>query len=90
MIEGVRFRMDHATAILDRGAIFGAARHALALWRWFARPDAGQTQAIEQAAAGLSESGHSAPRSVYAPGLTATATARRCAPRWRFIGNVAD
>ena len=61
MIEGVRFRMDHATAIIERGAIFEAARHALALWRWFARPDAGQTQAIEQAAAGLSESGHSAP-----------------------------
>ena len=61
MIEGVRFRMDRAAAIVERGAIFEAARHAFSLWRWFARPDAGQTQAIEQAAAGLSASGHSAP-----------------------------
>ena len=55
MIEGVRFRMDRAAAIVERGAIFEAARHAFSLWRWFARPDAGQTQAIEQAAAGLSD-----------------------------------
>ncbi len=61
MIEGVRFRMDRAAAMVERGAIFEAARHAFSLWRWFARPDAGQTQAIEQAAAGLSTSGHSAP-----------------------------
>ena len=51
VIEGVRFRMDRAAAIIDRGAIFEAARHAFGLWRWFVQPDAAQTQAIEHAAA---------------------------------------
>ncbi len=50
IIEGVRFRMDRGRAIIDRGAIFEAARHALSLWRWFARPDEAQLQAIERAA----------------------------------------
>jgi Tn3 transposase DDE domain len=61
MIEGVRFRMDRAAAIIDRGAIFEAARHAFQLWGWFAWPDAAQMQAIERAAAGLSASGHASP-----------------------------
>ena len=61
MIEGVRFRMDRAAAIIDRGAIFEAARHAFELWGWFARPDAAQMQAIERAAAALSASGHASP-----------------------------
>ena len=52
-IEGVRFRMDRAEAIIDRGAIFEAARHALGLWRWFTRPDEAQTEAIGCAAATL-------------------------------------
>jgi hypothetical protein len=59
VIEGVRFRMDGAITIIDRGALFDAARHAFALWGWFARPDTEQTQAIEQAAAALTEA-HSA------------------------------
>src|SRR5260370_40315322 len=42
IIEGVRFRMDRALEIIDRGAIFAAARHALALLRWFAHPDSAQ------------------------------------------------
>ena len=53
--------MDRATAIIDRGAIFEAARHAFRLWGWFAQPDAAQTQAIERAAAALSASGHASP-----------------------------
>jgi hypothetical protein len=53
VIEGVRFRMDHAMTIIDRGAIFEAARHAFHLWGWFARPDTEQSQAIEHAAAAL-------------------------------------
>lgn len=61
VIEGVRFRMDRASAVIDRGAIFEAARHALGLWRWFAHPDAAQTRAIERAAAALSASGHASP-----------------------------
>ena len=56
MIEGVRFRMDRAAAIIERGAIFEAARHAFHLWGWLARPDAAQTQAIERAAAALAAS----------------------------------
>ena len=31
VIEGIRFRMDGATAIIDRGAIFEAARYAFGL-----------------------------------------------------------
>ena len=61
VIEGVRFRMDRAAAIIDRGAIFEAARHAFGLWRWFTQPDAAQTQAIEHAAAALSANGHASP-----------------------------
>jgi hypothetical protein len=53
VIEGVRFRMDRVVAIIDRGAIFEAARHALGLWRWFARPDEAQTESIGCAAAAL-------------------------------------
>jgi hypothetical protein len=56
IIEGVRFRMDRAEAIIDRGAIFAAARHALSLWRWFARPDDFQTEATLRARAALAAS----------------------------------
>jgi hypothetical protein len=56
IIEGARFRMDRAAAIIDRGAIFEAARHAFALWRWFTRPDTAQAQGIEQAAPALAAS----------------------------------
>jgi hypothetical protein len=56
IIEGMRFRMDRAQAIIDRGAIFEAARHALSLWRWYARPDEVQLQAIEGASAALAAS----------------------------------
>ena len=54
VIEGVRFRMDRGTEIIDRGSIFAAARHALGLWRWFAQPDESQSKAIGCAAAALS------------------------------------
>ena len=60
VIEGVRFRMDRA-AIIDRGAIFEAARHALGLWRWFARPSEAQTEAIGCAAATLPAAGQGSP-----------------------------
>jgi hypothetical protein len=61
IVEGVRFRMDRGLAINDRGAIFAAARHALGLWRWFAQPDAEQSEAIGCAAAVLSESDRASP-----------------------------
>jgi len=53
IIEGVRFRLDRGVEIIDRGAIFAAARHALELWRWFARPDDAQAEAIRSAEAAL-------------------------------------
>jgi hypothetical protein len=40
LIEGVRFRLD-SPVMLDRGALFAAARHAFDLHQWFVRPDAG-------------------------------------------------
>jgi hypothetical protein len=46
--------MDRAVALIDRGAMFEAARHALGLWRWFARPDEAHSEAIGSAAAALS------------------------------------
>src|SRR3984893_6254517 len=61
VIEGVRFRMDRAVALIDRGAIFEAARHALGLWRWFARPSEAQTEAIGGAAATLPAAGQGSP-----------------------------
>ena len=46
LIEGVRFRLD-SPAMIDRGALFAAARHAFELHQWFARPDAVQRAAIQ-------------------------------------------
>src|SRR5258706_10626472 len=54
VIEGIRSRMDRAAAMIDRGTIFAAARHALGLWGWFARPDEAHSEAIGCAAAALS------------------------------------
>ena len=61
IIEGVRFRMDRGMAMIDRGAIFAAARHALELWRWFARPDDAQAAAIRPAEAALPTSEQASP-----------------------------
>jgi hypothetical protein len=71
IIEGVRFRMDRASAIIDRGAIFEAARHALTLWRWFVRPDEIQTAAIQRAAAALAASESASPLIAAALGVRA-------------------
>src|SRR6516225_2164882 len=51
LIEGVRFRLGPGPALLDRGAVFAAAQHAFALYRWFATPDDAQQVAIAAAAA---------------------------------------
>src|ERR1700759_201337 len=53
LIEGVRLRLDPAARLSDRGAIFDAARHAFALYRWYSRPDDAQQVAISAAAAHL-------------------------------------
>jgi hypothetical protein len=49
LIEGVRLRLDHMPALLDRGMLFAAAQHAFGLYRWFAMPDPAQREAIQQA-----------------------------------------
>jgi hypothetical protein len=53
MLEGLRMRMDHALRIIDRGVIFEAARHALALHQWLTTPDFDQEGEVHQAAAML-------------------------------------
>jgi hypothetical protein len=53
LVEGVRPRLDPAARLSDRGAIFDAARHAFALYRWYSRPDDAQQVAISAAAAHL-------------------------------------
>jgi hypothetical protein len=43
LIEGVRFRLGSGPALIDRGAVFADAHHALALYRyrWLIAPDDG-------------------------------------------------
>ena len=53
LIEGVRFRLGGSPALIDRGAVFAAAHHAFALYRWFSRPDEAQRAATAEAAAHL-------------------------------------
>src|SRR5215472_1503181 len=53
VIEGVRFRLGGSPALIDRGAVFAAARHAFALYRWFSGPDEAQQGAIAEAATHL-------------------------------------
>ena len=53
LVEGVRLRLDPSAPLIDRGAIFDAARHALTLYRWYSRPDDAQQAAISAATAHL-------------------------------------
>jgi len=53
LIEGVRLRLDRASALIDRGAIFDAARYAFELYRWYCAPDETRRAAIAQAAVSL-------------------------------------
>ena len=53
LIEGVRLRLDPGARLIDRGAIFAAARHAFALYRWFSAPDESQRASIGTATAHL-------------------------------------
>jgi hypothetical protein len=61
LVEGVRLRLDRPAALIDRGAIFDAARHAFDLYRWYSAPDDTQRAAISEAAAYLAAvaDGHS-------------------------------
>src|SRR5690348_6485014 len=54
--------MDGALRIIDRGAIFAAARHALTLHQWLTEPDFDQEGQVKQAEAGLAaHAGRSTP-----------------------------
>jgi len=55
VLEGLRLRMDAALRIIDRGAIFAAARHALDLHQWLVEPDFDQEGAIRRAEAALAQ-----------------------------------
>ena len=60
VLEGLRLRMDGALRIIDRGAIFEAARHALTLHQWIVAPDfdqEGEVQVAEKALAHPSAAG---------------------------------
>ena len=66
VLEGLRLRMEHALRIIDRGAIFAAARHALDLHQWLVAPDFDQEGEVQRAEAFLR-----APDADVAPLLTA-------------------
>jgi hypothetical protein len=54
VLEGLLLRMDGALRIIDGGAIFDAARHALTLHQWIVAPDfdqEGEVQIAEKALA---------------------------------------
>ncbi len=95
VIEGVRLRLDHTPALIDRGVLFAAAQHAFELYRWFAAPDEMQRSAIRLAADHLADASPTRIRRCSArpsrsmPGSIAAASGRRCAPPWRYIGSAA-
>ena len=49
LLEGLRLRMDTALTIAERGAIFEAARTALALHQWITEPDFDQEGDVQTA-----------------------------------------
>src|SRR5271166_2535011 len=53
LVEGIRLRLDRASALIDRGAIFDAARYAFDLYRWYSARNEKQRAAIGEAAAHL-------------------------------------
>ncbi|HTR15785.1 MAG TPA: hypothetical protein VMI52_01965 [Acetobacteraceae bacterium] len=53
VLEGLRLRMEGALRIVDRGAVFAAARHALAAHRWLTAPDPAEEEDVRRAAACL-------------------------------------
>ena len=61
LLAGARLRLPEAEILADRGAAWGAARHALGLWGWLVGPDAAQREAIAAAAATLPRQGAALP-----------------------------
>jgi hypothetical protein len=66
VLEGLRLRMDGALRIIDRGAIFEAARHALTLHQWIVAPDFDQEDEVQIAEKALAH-----PSAAAAPMLSA-------------------
>jgi hypothetical protein len=66
VLEGLRLRMDFSLRIVDRGAIFEAARHALTLHQWMVGPDYDQEGEIH-----LAEQALATPSAAAAPLLAA-------------------
>ena len=56
VLEGLRLRMDGALRIVDRGAIFDAARVALGHHQWLANPDFDQEGEVQAALRHLKDS----------------------------------
>jgi hypothetical protein len=71
VLEGLRLRMDHALRLVDRGAIFDAARHALALHQWLVAPDFDQENAVRRAETALSAPAGATPLLAAAYGMHA-------------------
>ena len=71
LLEGLRLRMDHALRIIDRGAIFAAARHALMLYQWLTTPDFDQEGEVQRAEAALAEADGATPLLAAARGFHA-------------------
>ena len=57
ILEGLRLRMDDALRIIDRCAIFEAARTALGYHQWITAPDVDQEAAVREAEQHLSDVG---------------------------------
>ena len=69
--EGFRLRMDHALRIIDRGAIFEAARQALALHQWMVEPDFDQEGEVQRAEGVILDQGEATPLLAAAFGMWA-------------------
>jgi len=61
LLEGLHLRMEGALRIIDRGAIFEAARHALTLHQWLVSPDFDQEGEVRRAERALAAAGSGLP-----------------------------
>ena len=91
VLEGLRLRMEGALRIIDRGAIFAAARHALSLHQWLTEPDCDQEGEVKQAEAALAaHAGRVTPllagAEAFTPGSKRAGNGHRCAPPWSGTG----
>ena len=71
MLEGLRLRMDLSLSIMDRGAIFDAARHAFDQYQWLVSPDFDQEGVVQAAERGLAAASGATPLIAAARGFHA-------------------